>query len=179
MDGSKAATASLGSSAGSRPMRRSRRRVSTRPATPRPRSTGALAQLSGRSATDTRSELGARFDTSAGSIPMRCWRCALGSLGRTTGSAIQFSAIPGASRRELHRQRRAPATERCPSIGRWGASLRQWDHVTGQVRRRVRLALIDLRRNGDVPIQVVRETPDPSEASGDGKPARLVPRVLP
>ena len=65
------------------------------------------------------------------------------------------AAVPGASRRELHRQRRAPAAELRAGIGRWGASLRQRDHVARQVRRRVRLALIDLRRNGDVPIQVV------------------------
>ena len=101
-----------------------------------------------RTGTDTRSELGARFDACWRSIPMRCWRCARGSPGRTTGSAIRrCRRVPGASRPELHRQRRDPAAELCAGISGRGASPCKRRHAPRQVRWRVRLALLDLRRH--------------------------------
>ena len=95
------------------------------------------------------------------------FKCGVGAararrVGARLGQRPDADAtVPGASRLELHRQRRAPAAERRAGVGRRGASLRQRDHVTRQVRRRVRLALIDLRGNGDVPIQVVRAVTRP------------------
>ena len=70
--------------------------------------------------------------------------------------------VPGASRRELRCQRRGAAAELRAGIGRRGASLRQRDHVTRQVRWRVRIRLVDRRRNGDFPIQLVRADTQPS-----------------
>jgi hypothetical protein len=59
--------------------------------------------------------------------------------------------------RELHRQWRSPAAEFRAGISWRGASLRQRRDAARQVRWRLRLAFINLRRNGDVPIQVVRK----------------------
>jgi len=86
-----------------------------------------------RDATDTRSELGARLGE-------RCHARA---------------GVPGASRRELHRQRRHARKEFRAHVRRHGASPRQRRHAACQVRRRVRLPLIDLRGDGHDPLQVV------------------------
>ena len=65
-----------------------------------------------------------------------------GRLGARLGQRSDAgAAVPGASRRELHRQRGDPGTELRAGIGRRRASLRQRDQFTRQVRRRVRLAL--------------------------------------
>ena len=125
---------------------------------------GFALTFNGRDATDTRSELGARFDRvlAVYSNAVLALRGRVAWAHDWVSDPTPDAAVPGASRRELHRQRRAPAAELRAGIGRRGASLRQRDHVARQVRRRVRLALIDLRRNGDVPIQVVRAvTPTP------------------
>jgi uncharacterized protein with beta-barrel porin domain len=73
------------------PTPRSRRRISTHPATPRP----GLSRtgLRSRSMAATRPPPGASWArASTGcwrSIPTRCWRCAGASLGRTIGSATR------------------------------------------------------------------------------------------
>jgi T5SS/PEP-CTERM-associated repeat protein/autotransporter-associated beta strand protein len=125
---------------------------------------GFALTFNGRDATDTRSELGARFDRvlavySNAVLALRGRVAWAHDVGKRSDAD---AAVPGASRRELHRQRRAPAAELRADIGRRGAALRQRDHITRQVRWRVRLALIDLRRNGDVPIQVVKAVTRPS-----------------
>jgi hypothetical protein len=57
---------------------------------------------------------------------------------------------------ELDRQRRHTGAERRAGRSRRGASARQRRHAPRQIRRRVRLALIELRRIGNVPIPVMR-----------------------
>jgi hypothetical protein len=153
--------------AGSHHTLRSRRRASTRRATPRPGwSPTALRSLSMAAMRPTPEASWARASTGCWrSIPMRCWPCAVVSLGARLGQRSDTdAAVPGASRRELHRQWLGPTAELRAGVGRWGASLWQRDHVTRQIRRRVRLALIDLRRNGNVPIQVVRAVTRPQSS---------------
>ena len=119
---------------------------------------GFALTFNGRDATDTRSELGARFDR----VLAVYSNAVLALRGRVAWAhdwvsdptlTPLFQALPGC---ELHRQRRDAGTELRAGVGRCGASARQRDHAARQVRRRVRLALIDLRRNGDVPIQAAK-----------------------
>src|SRR5262249_55756226 len=63
--------------------------------------------------------------------------------------------VPVAAGGKLHRQRRKPGEELRTHIRRRRASPRQRRHATRQVRRRVRFAFIDLRRDGHAPLQVV------------------------
>ena len=77
-------------------------------------------------------------------------------LDRIAGNGVRITAVPDASRRELHRQRRAPGEGRRACLGGRRASLRQRRRAPRQVRRRVRLAFQHLRRHGHDPLQVVR-----------------------
>ncbi len=65
-------------------------------------------------------------------------------------------ALPDASRRELRRQRRNAGEELGAHLRRRRAAARQRRRAHRQVRRRVRLALLDLRRHRHRAIYVVR-----------------------
>ena len=101
------------------------------------------------------------------SIPMRCWRCARGPPGPRLGQRSDAdAAVPNAFRCELHRQRRHTGAELRPGLSGWGASACERHHAARQIRRRVRLTLVDLWRNGNVPIQVVSILTTPRATSG-------------
>ena len=99
----------------------------------------ALAYNS-RTGTDTRSELGTRFDrvlalyTNA-VLSLRARRRLGARLGERPDAR---TGVPGASGRELHRQRRDAGEELRARLGRHRASPRQRRHAARQVRRRVR-----------------------------------------
>ena len=115
---------------------------------------GFALTFNGRDATDTRSELGARFDRvlAVYSNAVLALRGRVAWAHDWVSDPTLTAVVPDASRFELHRQRCGPAAELRAGVSRRRASPRKRDHVTRQVRRRVRFALIDLRRNGDVPI---------------------------
>ena len=126
-----------------------------------PRPTASPTALHSRSARATRPIPGASWArASTGcwrSTKTPCWRCGAGRLGARLGQRSDAdTAVPDAPRRELHRQRCHPRAELGAGVGGRGASLRQWDHAARQVRRRICLALIDLRRHGHASLQVVR-----------------------
>src|SRR5262249_35386228 len=105
--------------------------------------------------------IGCAVRPGASRLPKRCvgftWPSGLGArLGQRSNAG---TAVPSAARRELRRQRRDPAAELRAGISGRGASPCQRRDAARQVRRRVRLTLIDLWRNGNVPIQVVRARP--------------------
>ena len=118
---------------------------------------GFALAFNGRDATDTRSELGARFDR----VLAVYSNAVLALRGRVAWAhdwvsdptlTPLFQSLPGAS---FIVNGATPGAELRAGLGRRRASPRQRDHAARQVRRRVRLALVDLRRHGDVPIQVV------------------------
>ena len=157
--GWRAAIASPPCSADSRLTRRCRRRASARRPTARPMSTAAASRsaYNGRTATDTRSELGARFDRLLALNP----NAALALRARLAWAHDWVSdpplarRVPGASGRELHRQRRGAGEELRACLGRRRASSRQRRLAARQIRRRVRQPLLHLCRNRDRAIFVV------------------------
>jgi outer membrane autotransporter protein len=100
-----------------------------------------------RTATDTRSELGARFDYV---VPFLVYQSAVLTLrGRLAWahdwvSDPSLRRVPGAAGRELHRQRRGTGEGRRARLRRRRAAPRQRRHDPGQVRRRVRQPRADL-----------------------------------
>ena len=157
---SRAAIASPPCSAGSRPMRRSRRRASARRPTARPMSTAAASRsaINARTATDTRSEFGARFDRLLALNP----NAVLALRGRLAWAhdwvsdptlAAVFQALPGAS----FIVNGADAGEELRAdIGRRRASPRQRRLTPRQVRRRVRQPLLHLCRHRNHPLRLVK-----------------------
>ena len=118
---------------------------------------GFALGFNSRNATDTRSELGGRFDRLLLLNP----EAALTLRARGVGARLDQrpdarTGVPGASRRELHRQRRDAGEEFRAHLGGRRASPRQRRHAARQVRRRVRLALLHLRRHRHRAIYVVR-----------------------
>ena len=116
------------------------------------------ARLCGRHATDTRSELGARFDRvlavySSAVLALRGRRRLGARLGQRSDAD---AAVPGASRRELHRQRR-DSCRRTPRWHRRAGSFASPTAITLLAKFDGEFAShsYDLRRNGDVSIQVV------------------------
>ena len=107
--------------------------------------------FAGRTATDTRSELGARFDNQMLLYPgaVLALRARLAWAHDWVSDPILAAAVPDASGRELHRQRCDAGTELRAGIGRRGASACQRRLAAQQIRRRVCIALIYLRRHGD------------------------------
>src|SRR5262249_38742207 len=87
-----------------------------------------------RDATDTRSELGARFDRalavySNAVLALRA-RCLGARLGERSHAR---AAVPGAAGGELHRQRRDSGAQFRAGVGGCGASPRQRRHAPRQV----------------------------------------------
>ena len=107
--------------------------------------------FAGRTATDTRSELGARFDNQMLLYPgaVLALRARLAWAHDWVTDPILAGGVPDASGRELHRQRCDAGAELRAGIGRRGASACQRRLAARQVRRRVRVALNHLRRHGD------------------------------
>ncbi len=129
---------------------------------------GFALGYNGRTATDTRSELGARFDRLLALNPT----AALALRARLAWShdwvsdptlAAVFQALPGAS---FHRQRCGTGKELRADIGRHRASPRQRRHAHRQIRRRVRQPLIHLCRNRHHPIFVVSSVSRAQRRSG-------------
>ena len=75
-------------------------------------------------------------------------------LGERSGARRR---VPGASGRGLRGQRRGSGEKLRPGVGRHRAAPRQRHFAPRQVRRRVRLALIDLRRHGHRALRVVTQ----------------------
>jgi len=124
--GWKAAIASRPSTAALHPTPRSRRRASATPSYGETDTNGggfALAYAA-RTATDTRSELGARFDRllAFNPTPVLALRARLAWAHDWVRRSGARPRLPGASRRELRRQRRNPARGLRPGLGRRGAS---------------------------------------------------------
>jgi uncharacterized protein with beta-barrel porin domain len=118
---------------------------------------GFALAFGSRDAADTRGELGARFRPGSGGLLQRCAGAARAPrLGARLGERSHARAgVPGAARGELHRQRRDAREEFRARLCRRGASARQRRYATRQVRRRVRLPLCHLRRDGHASLQVV------------------------
>ena len=119
---------------------------------------GFALGYNGRTATDTRSELGARFDRLLALNP----NAALALRARlawahdwvsdpTLGAV--FQTLPGAS---FIVNGATPGKELRARIGRRRASPRQRRHPHRQVRRRVRLALVHLCRNRNSALRLVK-----------------------
>ena len=110
-----------------------------------------------RNASDTRSELGARFDRlllltpRGGADHARAPR--LGA--RLDQRPDARGPVPDASRCGLRRQRRNAGEELGAHLRRGGAAARQWRRAHRQVRRRVRLPLLDLRRHRGGALRLV------------------------
>ena len=85
-------------------------------------------------------------------------------LGERSGARRR---VPGASGRELHRQRRDAGEELRARLGRHRASPRQRGHTARQVRRRVREPLHHLCRHWYHPIFVVRPVSRARRSNGD------------
>jgi hypothetical protein len=118
---------------------------------------GFALGYNGRTATDTRSELGGRFDRLLLLNP----EAALTLRARVVGARLgerpdACGRVPGAAGRELPRQRRDAGEEFRADLGRRRASPRQRRHADRKIRRRVRFALLNLRRHRHRPIHVVR-----------------------
>jgi autotransporter-associated beta strand protein len=117
---------------------------------------GFALAFNGRTATDTRSELGGRFDRvlavySNAVLALRgrlAW--AHDWVSDATLTPV-FQSLPGAS--FIVNGALPEGLRAC--LGRRRASPRQRRHAARQVRRRVRLALDDLRRHRDHPLPVV------------------------
>jgi outer membrane autotransporter protein len=114
---------------------------------------GFALTFNGRDATDTRSELGARFDR----VLAVYQNAVLALRGRVAWAhdwvsdptlTPLFQALPGAS--FIVNGATLPQNSALASAG--GASPRQWRHAARQVRRRVRLKLFDLRRYRGDPV---------------------------
>jgi len=125
--------------------------------------------ISSRDTTDTRSELGARFDR----ILAVYTNAVLALRGRVAWAhdwvsdptlTPVFQTLPGAS---FIVNGTALAKDSRADLGRRRASPRQRCFAPRQVRRRVRFALLHVRRDGYVPLSVVARR---------GEPARLHPR---
>jgi hypothetical protein len=117
-------------------------------------SNGFALAFASRDATDTRSELGARFDRvlvvyANSAVRARCVGARLGEQSDAD------AAVPDASGRKLHCQRRDPGAELRARLGGHRASARQRRHPARQVRRRVREPIIDLCRHWHRAIYVV------------------------
>ena len=113
--------------------------------------------FAGRTATDTRSELGARFDNQMLLYPgaVLALRARLAWAHDWVSDPDPCGGVPDASGRELHRQRCDAGTELRAGIGRRGASACQRRLVARQIRRRVCIALNHLWRHGDNSLSVV------------------------
>src|SRR5262245_56911962 len=109
---------------------------------------GFALTFNGRDATDTMSELGARFDrvlavyTNA-VLALRA-RCLGARLGERPDAVAD---VPGAAGGDLHRQRRDAGEEFRAHLGRRRATPRERRHPVGQIRWRVRAPFLDLRRH--------------------------------
>ena len=120
---------------------------------------GFALAYAARTATDTRSELGARFDRLVAVNPSAA------RLGARLGERSRSRRrVPDAAGRELHRQRRDAGEGFRARLGRRRATLRQRRHLARQVRRRVCQPLLDLCRNRDRALRVVSATPGPRGA---------------
>ena len=115
-----------------------------------------------RTGTDTRSELGTRFDR-----VLALYTNAVLSLRARVAWAHDWVSdpdarrrVPGAAGRELHRQRRDAGEELRARVCRHRASPRQRRRIAGKVRRRVRQPLIDLCRHRHGAVLVVMQTGD-------------------
>ena len=116
----------------------------------------ALAYNS-RTGTDTRSELGTRFDRVLAlyTNAVLSLRARVAWAHDWVSDPIARTRVPGASGRELHRQRRHAGEELRAGLGRHRASPRQRHRAARQVRRRVREPLLDLRRHRHRALHVV------------------------
>ena len=117
---------------------------------------GFALAFGSRDATDTRSELGARFDRALALYP----NAVLTLRGRLAWAhdwvsdptlMPVFQSLPGAS----FIVNGATPAKFCARVGGCGASVRQRHQPARQVRRRLRRALIDLRRHRHDPLQLV------------------------
>ena len=110
---------------------------------------GFALAFGSRDATDTRSELGARFDR----VLAVYTNAVLALRGTRLGQRSDAdAAVSDAARRELHRQRRASGEGLRACLGGRRASARQRALAARQVRRRVCGALQHLRRHGHDPV---------------------------
>ena len=123
----------------------------------------------GRTGTDTRSELGARFDRLLALNPnaVLTLRARLAWAHDWVSDPSARGRVPDASGRELHRQRRDPGEELRARLGRHRASPRQRRHTARQVRRRVREPLHHLCRHWYHPIFVVRPVSRAQRSNAD------------
>ena len=118
---------------------------------------GFALAFNGRTATDTRSELGARFDRvlAVYSNAVLALRTRLAWAHDWVSDADADAGVPGASRRELHRQRRAPGEGFGARLRRRRASSRQRRHGARKFDGEFASRSNDLRRHGHDPIHVV------------------------
>jgi T5SS/PEP-CTERM-associated repeat protein len=116
-----------------------------------------------RTGTDTRSELGSRFDyvTAFSRDAVLTWRGRLAWAHDWVSDPNAHLRVPGASRRELHRQRRDAGEELRARLGRRGAALCQRRLVAGQARRRVRRPQQHLCRHRHRALDVVTHAERP------------------
>ncbi len=110
---------------------------------------GFALAYAGRSATDTRSELGARLDhrillDNKAVLALRV-RAAWAHHWVSDRDAVRH--VPGAAGRELHRQWRVGGKRLSASLRRRGPAPRQWRLVQRQIRWRIRRPLQHLCRN--------------------------------
>ena len=133
--------------------------------------------FAGRTATDTRSELGARFDNQ-----MLLYPGAVLALRARVAWAHDwvtdpvlgavFQTLPGAS---FIVNGAIPAQNSALAFGRRRTAARQWRLAAWQVRRRVRLALDHIRRHGDDPLSVVSSGGRAAHSSSASRWARFRP----
>ena len=111
----------------------------------------------GATATDTRSELGGRFDR----VLAVYSNAVLALRGRVAWPhdwvsdatlTPVFQSLPGAS---FIVNGALPVKDSALASAGGELRLANGDHAARQVRRRIRLTLVDLRRHGDPPLQVV------------------------
>ena len=112
-----------------------------------------------RTGTDTRSELGSRFDHVAAfdRNAVLTLRGAARLGARLGEQSFARRRVPGAARHELHRQRRDARKELGARLRRRRASPRQRRHAARQVRRRVRARLANVCRHRHDPLHVVEQ----------------------